>query len=121
MEPNSGKIEMRTSSSCLNKLKEDGYTENFMVNEYGLRALDSEKYYTPAEIKVTNFFRFEGESDPGDSSILYSIETNDGIKGTLSDAFGAYGDEHVMQFMTSVEEIMKKILPKPGITETANL
>ena len=57
-----------------------------------------------------NFFRFEGESDPDDNAILYVIETNDGTKGTLIDAYGVYNDAKVTQFMKEVESIHKKVV-----------
>ncbi|MBA3647114.1 MAG: hypothetical protein H0W62_00960 [Chitinophagales bacterium] len=106
------KTEMRSMASCMNKLHIQGFTENFMINEYGLRALNSEKYYTPEEVKITDFYRFEGESDPADNSILYALETRDGVKGMVSDAYGAYGDNKIMKFMARVEEIMKNTNPK---------
>lgn len=107
MITNEEKIEMKTLSSCMNALKGQGFSENFMVNERGLYALDSDKVYSPEEVKIVNFYRFEGDSDPGDGSILYALETVNGIKGTLSDAYGAYGDSEVIKFMDQVEEIMK--------------
>src|SRR6186713_329966 len=105
------KIEMKTLTSSMESLKKQGYTENFMVNEYGLHGLNSEKYYTPHEVKITDFHRFEGDSDPADGAILYAIETMDGVKGIISDAYGAYGDPMVTKFMSEVEEIMKKAAP----------
>lgn len=106
------KIEMKTMSSCITALVKDGFTENFTVKENKLQALNAERFYLPEEIKVVNFYRFEGESNPDDSEILYAIETCDGIRGTLSDAYGIYADENVQKFMTQVEEIEKKTTNK---------
>lgn len=88
---------------------EDGYKEDFKIEEDGLRCLSCDKLYTPAEITICNFFRFEGLSDPDDNSIMYVIETNDGKKGTLVDAYGAYADPDVSAFIAEVEKIQKKI------------
>jgi hypothetical protein len=37
-------------------------------------------------------YRFEGDSNPDDSSIVYAISSNTGLKGTLVDAYGAYSE-----------------------------
>jgi len=86
----------------------DGYTEDFKAAERGLLSLQSERIYEPAQIHVVNFFRFEGASDPADNTILYVIETTDGVKGTLVDAYGSYADAKVTAFMKQVEDINKK-------------
>src|SRR5437868_2669826 len=108
MKPIQDKKEMKTLSSCMNSLQSQGYTENFMVNEYGLHGLNADRYYNPEEVRIVDFYRFEGESDPGDMAILYALETNDGLKGIISDAFGSAGDPHVGKFMLAVEDVMKK-------------
>jgi hypothetical protein len=108
MQKNSTTADMKTLAACINKLILDGYTENFKASERGLLSLQQEKIYEPAQIHVANFYRFEGASDPADNSILYAIETNDGIKGTLVDAYGPYADARVVSFMEEVEEIHKK-------------
>ena len=108
MEITSTKKEMKTLASTLNKLVTEGYTEDFKVSETGLLSLQQEAKYSPEEVHVVDFFRFEGESDPADNSILYVIETTDGIKGTLTDAFGPYADAGVTKFMKEVEDITKK-------------
>jgi hypothetical protein len=46
-------------------------------------------------------------------SILYAIETSDGTKGTLVDAYGLYADEQTGSFMKEVEIHKKVIQGKP--------
>lgn len=112
MQKNSTTAEMKTLASCLNKLVLDGYTEDFKAGERGvLLSLQHERMYGPGDVQVVNFFRFEGASDPADNSILYVIETNDGLKGTMVDAYGAYADATVNSFMEEVAEISKKAQP----------
>ena len=100
--------DMKTLSSCLNKVVKDGYTENFKVTEQALESTETERLYKPGQVHIVNFFRFEGASNPSDSAILYVIETNDGAKGTLTDAYGMYGDVNVDNFIKEVEDISKK-------------
>ena len=99
---------MKSLSSCINKIKEDGFTEDFQVTKQGLATYSEDKFYSPAQVRIVNFYRFEGESDPGDNSILYAIETDDGTRGTLVDAYGAYSDPAISKFIVNVEEIQKK-------------
>lgn len=100
---------MKGLASCVNKMKEDGYKEDFQVSKKGLTTFSESKYYSPEEVKIVNFYRFEGVSDPGDNTILYVIETADGTKGTLVDGYGAYASQEVSKFIVAVEEIQKKI------------
>jgi len=99
---------MKTLASCLNKLTLAGYTEDFKAAERGLLSLQHEKIYEASQIQINDFYRFEGASDPADNSILYAIETDDGIKGTLVDAYGPYADSKVVAFMEEVEQLHKK-------------
>jgi hypothetical protein len=99
---------MKSLSSVLNKMVLKGYEDDFKISDKGLRSLKTEKNYQPEDINVVNFFRFEGQSDPNDNTILYVIETNDGLKGTLVDAYGAYADRKLSEFMTHVESMNKK-------------
>jgi hypothetical protein len=98
---------MKSLSSCVNRMKEEGYKEDFQVTAQGLHTFDKSKNYKPEQVRIVNFYRFEGESDPGDNNILYVIETDDGTKGTLVDGYGAYADVNVARFIVAVEEIQK--------------
>ena len=100
--------DMKTLAFCLNKIVKDGYSENFKVTEEGLQSLETEKIYRPEQVHIVNFFRFEGASDPSESAILYVIETNDGAKGSLTDAYGMYADPDIDKFIKEVESITKK-------------
>ena len=108
MEQNATLSDMKTLAACINKMVLDGYTEDFKIVSDKLCALHAEKSYQPDEVHVVNFFRFEGASDPADNSILYVVETNDGTKGTLIDAYGPYADPKVSKFMQQVDDIQKK-------------
>ena len=83
---------MTTLSTVLNKLKCRGHDNEFVMNEKGFGIAGKGKYYQPAELMIIRTYRFEGNSDPSDSSILYLIEANDGLIGYTIDAYGAYSN-----------------------------
>lgn|SRR5690606_34163113 len=99
---------MKTLSACSNEMKKEGFKEDFQVKEKGLTTYREDKYYRPEQVHIINYYRFEGVSDPADNSILYVIETDDGTKGTLVDAYGAYSDSEVEKFIVRVREIQKQ-------------
>lgn len=100
--------DLKTLAECMTLLKKEGYTKDFQITERGLKAMDDDRLYQAEEVKIANFYRFEGETDPGDMSILYAIETNDGVKGTLSDAYGHYASGKVTEFFEKVNNIQKR-------------
>lgn len=103
---------MNTLTSCVNKVVKDGFSDSFNVTSRGLYSCSKENYYSPEQIKVINFYRFEGESDPADNAIMYVIETADGARGTLIDAYGPYADARVNLFMKEVEDMNKKVVKR---------
>jgi hypothetical protein len=101
-------IEMPTLAQCVNKALKDGYTDSYKIVAKGMTADTEDHFYGPTEVKIANFYRFEGYSDPMDNCILYLVETSDGRKGQLIDAYGAYADSKVSGFIREVEDIQKK-------------
>ena len=101
---------MKSLATCVNRMIQEGYIEDFRISEQGLESLNHPKKYSPEQIKIVNFFRFEGMSDPDDNAVLYVIETADGTKGTLIDAYGIYNDARVGRFLKDVERIQKKVV-----------
>lgn len=108
MENNDLIPHMKSLSSLTNKMVLNGYDDDFKITDRGLKSLKTEKIYQPEQINIINFFRFEGQSDPNDNTIMYVIETSDGLKGTLIDAYGPYADRKLSEFMNQVESFQKK-------------
>lgn len=100
---------MTDLEKCLNKLEGEGYSDQFRVEKGKLRDLTTNKKYKAKEVRAVNFYRFEGISNPDDMSILYAIETCDGRKGTLIDAYGFYSDDDTGAFMNQIEISKKKV------------
>jgi hypothetical protein len=100
--------DLKTLAQCSNTMKKYGFDKDFQITEQGLKSMDMDKIYQPEDVKIVNFYRFEGESDPADMAILYVMETNDGMKGTLVDAYGTYSARKVQDFILQVEEIQKR-------------
>ena len=107
-DANDRPTEMTDLEICVHRLGEKGYTDQYRVEKGRLISTKTEKKYKAKDVKAANFFRFEGISDPDDMSILYAIETEDGNKGTLVDAYGLYADDDTGEFMKEVE-INKKV------------
>ena len=69
-----------------------GFAEHFRVLVgTRLRAIGAGSTFAPSRVSIPEC-RFEGVSDPDDMSIVYAIESRDGTRGTLVDAFGVYSD-----------------------------
>lgn len=98
---------MTGMQTLLDKLDNEGFTDQYKVENGKLHCLTNDRYYEAKDVHAINFYRFEGPSDPDDMSICYVIETTDGRKGTLIDAYGVYSDNAMGEFMQSVE-IFKK-------------
>jgi hypothetical protein len=92
-----------TLIEALTDLDKKGFTHNFHVNELGLSERKGE-YFKPTDVKLIEFHRFEGITNPSDMSILYAIETNSGLKGTVVDSYGADGSEEISKFMNKAEQ-----------------
>jgi hypothetical protein len=87
----SDKTQMTTVTSVLEKLRLKKMDNEFRL-ENGKFHANRGKSYSPDELTIIKIFRFEGESDPSDSSIIYIIEANDGLIGYSMDAYGVYSD-----------------------------
>ncbi|AMJ67433.1 hypothetical protein [Hymenobacter sp. PAMC 26628] len=108
------KEEERSLVNVENKLTKDGYTHDFKVTDGRLHTLDpsSNRSYTADEVTIVDFYRFEGESNPDDTSILYAIEATDGVKGTIASAYGVYADTDIDDFLKQVEDLGKNLTKK---------
>jgi hypothetical protein len=93
---------MRTLSNAIERLVSRGFTAHFGVVGGRLRAFESGKTFGADQLTIQEFQRFEGVSDPDDMAIVYAIESSDGTRGALVDAFGAYSNPSVSAFLHDV-------------------
>ena len=85
------KIPMTTVSSVLEKLRIKKQDNEFRMTPEGFTT-GKNKIYQPEDLKIIRTYRFEGESDPSDSTIIYVLEAKDGLIGYSMDAYGVYSD-----------------------------
>lgn len=77
-------------SVAIQKLQEEGYTEDFNLHSAGVENKHRKTVHPASELNVVKYYRFEGMTNPADNTVLYVIETSRGQKGLLVDAYGAY-------------------------------
>lgn len=105
------KEELTSQVDVEHMLNREGFTKDFRVTEdCRLCSMDDDKKtYAPAEVKIVNFYRFEGDTDPDDMSILYAIECADGTKGTISNSYGPTADADIDAFILQVQDLGKNL------------
>ena len=81
---------MDTLSDAIRRLQSEGYTGNWFANaDHDLQCDESGEVLDPVDVQIDHILRFEGQSDPGDMTILFALRTPSGTKGLYSTAFGA--------------------------------
>lgn len=101
------KVNMDSLVIVLAEIEKLGFTSQFEVNGKNLVSLKTDHHFMPEQIKITHFYRFEGESNPDDSSIMYALETDTNQKGTLVDGYGNAADPATADFIREVRDIHK--------------
>ena len=91
-----------TLAETLADLADRGFAAAFVVAGDGLRAAGTVRTFRAEDLTIREFHRFEGISDPDDMSIVYAIESRDGMRGTLVDAFGVYSNPAVTRVLERV-------------------
>ncbi|KAB1228776.1 MULTISPECIES: hypothetical protein [Chryseobacterium] len=81
---------MTTLSEVMKTLSERGIQREFRMNENcEMKFENSDKIYQPAELVILKTYRFEGDSNPDDSAVLYVLKDNNGNRGMIIDSYGA--------------------------------
>lgn len=79
--------------TALNDLKLRGFTTDFNLLFDELQCSTSGTRLQPEEFEIVEHHRFEANTNPDDSSVLYAIQSTDGkLKGVLVNAYGVYGE-----------------------------
>jgi hypothetical protein len=95
-----------TVTEAVNGLRQRGYTIDFNLEPDQISCKKTPLVLRPSEFEIVEFYRFEGDSDPGDEAIVYAIESRKGEKGVLVNGFGISADE-------VGEEMIEKLRVRP--------
>ncbi|MDF3076951.1 MAG: phosphoribosylpyrophosphate synthetase [Sphingobacteriaceae bacterium] len=96
-----------TMVEALNDLKQRGFTLDFNLTRDALHNSTQNITLQPDDFEIAELYRFEGESDPADSAIVYGINSDKyNIKGVFVNAYGVYSDD--------ISEDLLKKLNTPG-------
>lgn len=94
-------LAFETMTEALNELYLDGYTYDF--NLVTLATYNSHRHLPIRDFVIVHVFRFENNSDPSESAILYAIGSElHQIKGTLVNGYGIYADALTNRFINSI-------------------
>lgn len=95
--------DFETLSQAMNALREEGYSDDFNLKKQYLECRGAKQKISPKDFTVDKFYRFEGMSNPDDSSILYAISSKKyGLKGQLVNGYGIYSED-------TTDEIIDKL------------
>ena len=84
-----------TVSEAINDLHSLGNTIDFLIvaDKECLVCHKTGTELSPVEFEIDQFYRFEGDTDPGDEIIVYAISSKkNNAKGIVVNAFGIYAD-----------------------------
>jgi hypothetical protein len=82
-----------TLIDALQNLRQLGYVEDFNLQPQHLSCRDGQYEITHEEFHVDHVFRFEGDSNPSDETVLYAISSEKyQLKGVLVNAYGIYSE-----------------------------
>ena len=88
---------------AIQELKKRGFTANFEFLNQEFRDVDSGRTFKADKLTIVEHYRFEGTSDPDDMSVVYAVESDDGLKGIVADAFGLYANPDLGGFLEKVK------------------
>ncbi len=81
-----------TLAAALAGLEQRGFTHSFSLKQDCIACEEAGIALPPDQFEIVEVHRFEGMTDPGDSAVIYAIQSREGLKGVLVDAYGAYAD-----------------------------
>ncbi len=86
-------------SQVIKDLKQQGYKADFMFRNGKLEDMETGNCFKADQLTILEEYRFEGETNPDDMSILYTIKTSDGMKGTISTPYGSNANVELDEFL----------------------
>jgi hypothetical protein len=78
---------------AISGLRKEGYTEDFNLKQNCMECRNGEFKIFHDEFHIDKSYRFDGDTDPTDESIIYAISSQKyGLKGVLVNGYGISSD-----------------------------
>jgi hypothetical protein len=94
------KFHYATVTEAINKLREQGFSLDFNLEENRFKAGDHS--YAADEFEIVDVYRYEGLTDPADEATVYALASPAGEKGILVTGYGYSTD-------SASEETLKEL------------
>ena len=97
----------KSLSEALHDLREKGYTYNFSKKNDCLECKDLCASFQIEDLNISEFYRFDENEDAAGKSVIYGIETPDGLKGLLIDNSSLRNKEIIKKLSSKVNKKQK--------------
>ena len=85
-------------------LKKRGFSSSFqLTDKKKMQCLENGKIYTQEDMRIVEYHRFEGESNPSDLAVIFAVTCRDKTRGTVVSSYGPYADLQLSLFMDKVK------------------
>lgn len=86
-----------TVTEAINSFREKGYNLDFNLDENCIYCAGSK--FGEEQFEIDAYYRYEGDSDPADSAMVYAISSSEGHKGILVTGYGVTDDSARVDFL----------------------
>jgi hypothetical protein len=93
-----------TMAEAVEALRRRGFTADFTLSKESGQVTAGGRSFKGDQLAIVEHHRFEGVSDPDDSSVVYALQTADGTKGLLIDAYGAYARSEIDAVLSNTKD-----------------
>jgi hypothetical protein len=92
-----------TLTEAIDSLKKEGYIEDFNLKQNCIECRNGEYKIFHDEFQIDTFYRFEGQTDPADESILYAISSDKyDLKGVIVNGYGISSEPLTNEMLTKL-------------------
>ncbi|MEQ3662324.1 MAG: hypothetical protein ABNG96_06490 [Flavobacterium sp.] len=85
-----------TVSKALTKLNKEGFVYDYNINSNSI-------VLNPENFQIVHIYRYEGDSNPDDSSTVYGIEEKSGRKGVFVSGYSANSQAKASKVLIDLE------------------
>lgn len=77
-----------TVTEAINAFRVQGFTLDLNLEENCISCANGK--FDDEDFEIVAFYRYEGDTDPADSAMVYAVESKEGHKGVLVTSYGVY-------------------------------